>query len=64
MTQIGFLSESRRKEQPPVKKDWLVKFDSGHSIGVQDALRHIGIFGSTGTGKTESFIYPLIHRHL
>lgn len=65
MRKIGYLrsneEETGGRLLPP---DWIIRFDSGETIGVEDAKRHIGIFGSTGTGKTASCVYPIIHRHI
>lgn len=62
--QIGFLS---RKPEPVVqmpRDDYIVRFDSGASIGIEDALRHMLVLGMTGTGKTVSFIIPVLYRHM
>lgn len=61
--QIGFLS---RKPEPVVqmpRDDYIVRFDSGASIGIEDALRHMLVLGMTGTGKTVSFIIPVRYGH-
>lgn len=62
--QIGFLS---RKPEPVILTpldDYIVRFDSGASIGIEDALRHMGVLGMTGTGKTVSCIIPILYRHI
>lgn len=66
MNQIGFtvMKKKAEKEIRPLPSDWVVRFDSDEAITMDDAKRHIGIFGSTGTGKTTTCVYPIVMRHI
>lgn len=47
--QIGFLSS---KSEPVIHTPldyYIVRFDSGAYIGIEDALRHMVVLGMTGT---------------
>ena len=57
---MGFRTEKERAPVWTPVSDWeaLLRFDSGRALSFADAMRHTGIFGSNGTGKTIQGIVP------
>ena len=56
MATMGFLTNEPAKALmplPPVME--LIRFDSGRAIGLDDANRHTGVFGNSGSGKTTNY---------
>lgn len=60
MPVMGFCAENRPAEKigPLPPEEALIRFDSGRAISFADAMRHTGVFGSNGTGKTVQVVVP------
>lgn len=59
---VGFVKRAPSNvipEQTP-PQDFLFAFDAGGGISFADASHNMGVFGTTGSGKTESIIFPCV----
>lgn len=66
MSAIGFNKQPSQPDAPAPssEKRYLIKFDSGRGISEESGERHVLNFGTSGTGKTESSMLPLLRGHL
>lgn len=46
------------------EEDCLLRFDSGCGITYEDAVHHVFVMGTTGSGKTANGVLPAIFRRL
>ncbi len=62
---IGFVSQKDTNQKVTTnlnQKDVLIKFDSGNAITCADANHHILALGTSGSGKTDSTIIPVLDK--
>lgn len=65
MQKIGFIKDSENKNtdsEEISEKETLLDFDSGNRITFDDAIHHILVTGTTGSGKTSSVVLPCVEK--
>ncbi len=66
MNTVGFLAKhakkaGKKRQEHVDNADVLYCFDSGNYMTFKDATHHIVLFGTTGSGKTESFVFEMLN---